>query len=213
MNPASMLNDLRELFQAAWQLQGDRFNGDVLLRRIDSQDGPTDPELEERLDGLCKDMPCIDLEELRQMPDGTLGREYARYMDEHGIDPITFSEDVKEVAERNVVAARYLVMHDLLHLLTGFPDNSYAGEIGLLAFCVEQGYGEEQEKALQIAEVLYPLLVPEAKEEIDATVEMGRRMGREADFVLAYRFEDNWEKPIEEVRKELGLPVFRRVTA
>jgi ubiquinone biosynthesis protein Coq4 len=33
----------------------------------------------------------------------------------------------------------------------------------------------------------------------------GREVGKKADFLLGYRFEDHWEEAIEDVRKRLGL--------
>ena len=205
-----MLDQLRQLFQSAWQLTEDRHNGDALLRKIDAMGEPTNPKLEERLAAHEGNLFTIDMESLRQLPDGTLGREYARYMDENKLQPVVISTEVEEIARRNAFATRYLLTHDLLHLLTGFPDNSYAGEIGLLAFSVEQGYGEEQEKALKIAEILYPMLAPDEKEAIEENRERGHKMGREAGCVLAYPFEKKWDRPLKEVCEDLGLPSLER---
>ena len=208
-----MLDQLRQLFQSAWQLSEDRHDGDALLRKIDAIGEPISPELEERLAAREGNLFTIDMKSLRQLPDGTLGREYARYMDENKLQPVVVSEEVEEIARRNAFATRYLLTHDLLHLLTGFPDNSYAGEIGLLAFSVEQGYGEEQERALKIAEILYPMLAPNEKEAIEESQKRGSKMGREADFVLAYPFEKKWDRPLREVCEELGLPPLKRRTS
>lgn len=200
-----MLSELKQLFQAAWQLQDNRHDGDALLRKIDSLGGPSDPELEAKLEALDNYLLRVDLEALRQLPDGTLGREYARYMDDRELEPVDISPEVEDIAHRNAFATRYLLVHDLLHLLTGFADNSYAGEIGLLAFSVAQGYGEEQEQALEIAKVLYPLLASENTEVFEACANRGEEMGQEARFVIGYPFQENWDRPLDEVRSDLRL--------
>ncbi len=37
----------------------------------------------------------IDLEKLRQLPAGTLGREVARWLDEHGVEPIASGDSIQ----------------------------------------------------------------------------------------------------------------------
>lgn len=58
---------------------------------------------------------------LRSLPDGTVGREYARFMDIHGFhaserEPVHFEED-EELA---YVLTRYRQLHDLMHTMFGF---------------------------------------------------------------------------------------------
>lgn len=62
------------------------------------------------------------LQRSRTLPDGTLGREYARYMDAHGFNPdgrkpVRFIKD-EELAW---VVQRYREVHDFWHVIAGLP--------------------------------------------------------------------------------------------
>jgi ubiquinone biosynthesis protein Coq4 len=53
--------------------------------------------------------------------------------------------------------------------------------------------------------VLYPVLAPWQLKEIFANVRKGQELGKKAKFLLGVRFEEYWERPLSEVRAELGL--------
>lgn len=48
--------------------------------------------------------PKIDLEELAQLPEDTLGYEYAQHMKQHNIQPLKISPDLREEANRSPFA-------------------------------------------------------------------------------------------------------------
>lgn len=75
--------------------------------------------------------PDLDLSKLAALPDGTLGREFARYFERNGIHPFltTFAIDSDDV----FLTKRYRETHDLLHVLTGYPTHML-GEMELQAF-------------------------------------------------------------------------------
>ena len=54
---------------------------------------------------------------LRALPAGTLAREYARFLDANGIEPLVISAAVKERFRENPFALRYTTTHDLHHVL------------------------------------------------------------------------------------------------
>lgn len=76
----------------------------------------------------------LDMEKLRKLPDGTVGREYAAWLDKEGVSPDTRSQvryiDDPECA---YVMQRYRECHDFYHALTGLPV-IVEGEIALKAF-------------------------------------------------------------------------------
>ena len=148
--------------------------------------------------------PEIDLEKLSQLPLGTFGYEYARYMQKNKLQPIKISPEFAEIARSNVFATRYAVTHDIFHLLLGF-DTSYAGEIGVLAFAVEQNYSRMLNFSLFPAMVIYSAIAPTQFRSILANIRRGKQMARKASFLLNYRFEDYWTKPIDTVRLDLGI--------
>ncbi|MBD6620600.1 hypothetical protein FNW02_33740 [Komarekiella sp. 'clone 1'] len=149
--------------------------------------------------------PPINLETLSQYSQGTFGREYAHHMQVNNLKPLNISPELEDIARRNVFSLRYIVTHDIFHVLLGF-DTSYAGEIGVLAFAAEQKYSKSLKISLLFATVLYPILAPQQIKTIFANLKKGRELGKKADFLLGYRFEDYWKEPINEVRKRLGLP-------
>ncbi|WP_180277516.1 hypothetical protein [Nostoc sp. 'Peltigera malacea cyanobiont' DB3992] len=57
-----------------------------------------------------------------------------------------------------------------------------------------------------MARLLYPILAPLQIKAILVNLEKGRELGKKADFLLGYRFEDHWEEPIYHLRKKLRLP-------
>ncbi|NJN23330.1 MAG: hypothetical protein HC810_01565 [Acaryochloridaceae cyanobacterium RL_2_7] len=94
-----------------------------------------------RLQELAGYFPAVDLEALRQLPEGTLGHAYAQHMQENGIYPLVISPDLQAEAHQDPFALRYTATHDIFHVLLGF-DTSYAGEMGVFAFTVAQNYSQ-----------------------------------------------------------------------
>ena len=180
--------------------------GDFAILKADAFGARANPEVLARLQSVVGYYPPIDLEFLATLPSGSLGYEYARHMRSLALQPLTVSPALEEVARRNVFALRYAITHDIFHVLLGF-DTSYAGEMGVLAFAVAQGYSPLQRPALWIATILYPLLAPGQIRAIFENRRAGLRLGREARFLLGYRFEEMWERPLLEVAQELGLAI------
>lgn len=178
--------------------------GDFAILKSDFFGAKVAPQIAAKLQPLEGYHPPIDLEKLSQYPLGTFGREYAEHMQAHHLQAITVSPEFEDVARRNVFALRYAVTHDIFHVLLGF-DTTYAGEIGVLAFAAQQNYSNSLKISLQIAKWLYPLLAPQQTQMIFANVSKGEKLGKSADCLLSYRFEEYWQEPIDKLRKQLGL--------
>lgn len=146
----------------------------------------------------------LDLEELTQLPEGTLGYEYARHLKQHNIQPLEISPDLIEAAKTNPFALRYIATHDIFHVLLGF-DTSYAGEIGVLGLTIGQNYSKFLNAYEPIVKHLYPLIFRSQAEQIRTNLGRGKAIGEQAECLLVYPFEDNWSRPIEDVRAELRL--------
>ncbi|PKU34163.1 long-chain fatty acid transport protein 4 [Limosa lapponica baueri] len=72
-------------------------------------------------------LSTLDMGRLRGLPDGTLGREYVRFLEDNKVSPDTrmppkFVDD-EELA---YVIQRYREVHDLMHTLLGMPTNMLA---------------------------------------------------------------------------------------
>ncbi|MUG96957.1 hypothetical protein F7734_33315 [Scytonema sp. UIC 10036] len=178
--------------------------GDFAILKSDLFGAKAEPMVAFKLQQVVGYHPYINLEELSKYPKGTFGREYADYMQANNLKPFNVSAELEEVAKRNVFALRYVVTHDIFHLLLGF-DTSYAGEIGVYAFASSQNYSKSLKISLWLAKLLYPLLAPQQYKDIFDNVKKGIELGKKAEFLLGFRFEEHWAEPINELKIRLGL--------
>lgn len=157
----------------------------------------------------------LDLDQMMQLPAGTLGHEYAKHMKKYGIQPLEISADLQADAEENPLALRLLSVHDIYHVLLGF-NITYAGEAGVFAFKAAQGYSKMLPLLQPLALIAICLMRPKSIRQTIANFRRGRSLGKQANCLLTYRFAENWAKPVSEIRAEMGLieksnPVTREV--
>jgi ubiquinone biosynthesis protein COQ4 len=179
--------------------------GDFAILKSDLLKAKAEPAVASRLKEVVGYHPYIDLNDLSQYPEGTFGREYANHMLKNNLKPFNISPELEDVAQRNVFALRYVVTHDIFHLLLGF-DTSYAGEIGVLAFATAQNYSKSLKTSFWLAKLLYPIIAPKQRKAIFANIQKGLEIGKKAQFCLGYRFEEHWKEPIDKIRNRLELP-------
>ncbi|MEM7552697.1 MAG: Coq4 family protein [Cyanobacteria bacterium P01_A01_bin.84] len=178
--------------------------GDFALLKADFLGARLSPEIVDKLENVVGYYPKIDLDELITYPPNSFGREYAEHMKSNNLQTLDISPELDDIAQGNVFALRYLVTHDIFHVLLGF-DTSYAGEIGVLAFAVAQNYSKSQNLSIWLAKFIYPILAPKEIPIILSNLKKGKEIGKNAKFLLGYRFEEHWHEPINEVRKNLEL--------
>jgi ubiquinone biosynthesis protein Coq4 len=149
--------------------------------------------------------PCleVDLAELRRLPEGTVGRAFADQLDRNGLEPLVISDAMKRRLADNPLALRYTTTHDLVHVLTGFPTTP-AGEIGVFAFMVGQGFGSSR-GLLWTGCAIYSLMMPLHVPGLLRNVRVGLRMAREAQPMLAAPLEELLAVPLTEARRRLGI--------
>ncbi|HEY9632237.1 MAG TPA: Coq4 family protein [Coleofasciculaceae cyanobacterium] len=205
-----MLSKFKQLYRAIQALKSENL-GDYAILKADTLGARVNPSVESKLQNVVGYHPPIDLEKLIVYPKGSFGYEYAYHMKENHLKPFNVSPELEEIAKRNVFSLRYVVTHDIFHILLGF-DTSYAGEIGVLAFAAEQKYSPSLNISLALAKVIYPILAPQQRKEIFANIRKGQELGRKAEFLLGVRFEEYWERPLNEVKAELGLMAPARLT-
>ena len=157
-----------------------------------------------QLEDVASYYPTIDLDELGQLTEGTLGYEYARHMKQHNLHPLEISSDLIEAAKADPFALRFIATHDIFHVLLGF-DTSYAGEVGVLGFTIGQDYSKFLKAYEPLVKHLYPLIFRSQAKQIRANFSRGKAVGEQAQCLLAYPFEANWSRPIDDLRTELGL--------
>lgn len=164
-----------------------------LLARIAMADGGLD---------LLRDRPTIDsstvdFARLRQLPPTTLGGAYARYLDDNHLDPDLFQPPPGLPEVPRFIAQRLRQTHDIWHVLTGYaPD--VPGELALQAFTFAQ---IGMPSSLLIATLGTPVKAPAAWRRVWD----GYLRGRDAAFLAAVRFESMWDRPVEDLRRELRI--------
>lgn len=141
---------------------------------------------------------------LRTLPDNTLGREYVRFMDEHG-----FSADERSKVNFHVdpdeayLIARYRQIHDFWHVLSGLPISIF-GELALKSL-------EYHATGLPVAKLgstfgQLRLSMRERDELNRVFLPWGRNTGIKCGpSLIAYRYENNLDKDLDLVRQELGF--------
>ncbi|MBC8071853.1 MAG: hypothetical protein IAG13_26235, partial [Deltaproteobacteria bacterium] len=178
--------------------------GDAAMYKAHMLGIPTEPRHAHELLAL-GELPRIDIEALRELPRGTLGREYVEFMAARGLHPFVVDSALeRDVLERNIGIARYAMMHDVFHVLTGF-NTRWAGELGVWAFVAAQRYEPMHRFALAMGCLLYPLLAPLQIPQLWKNLRRGLAMGRRADRLLYLPLERWWARPVAQLREELHI--------
>ncbi|BAY85241.1 hypothetical protein NIES267_47400 [Calothrix parasitica NIES-267] len=134
----------------------------------------------------------INLEELRQLPEGTLGRELAYFFDENGFEPLNSGDWIQRT-------------HDIWHVLTGLSP-SKDDEFILQAFTRSQVF-----RPSSAILVLAGLLTHKCNlQEIIKVI----RSGKMAKKLIDWDVESDWATPLTEVREKLGvIPLNQKLEA
>jgi len=178
--------------------------GDIAVMKFDLLSKPP-AGLNERLRELGGGCFDVDLDALRKLPAGTLGREYVRILDDRGLKPLEVSPALRQKFEANPYPLRYTTTHDLFHVLTGFPTTP-AGEMGLLAFMVAQGFDVGSKAQLWAMIGFTSLVVPLHVAGMVRNVRVGTEMGKKAKNLLLEPLESYLAEPLNDLRPRLGLP-------
>lgn len=141
--------------------------------------------------------------ELARLPDGSLGREYLRFIDANGIDPLGNLLALKR--PQNLVEysfRRSYKLHDVLHVVLGC-DASILGEVRIVSYSLGQARrGAGRAPALALAVLLFHLALrkPEQMAEAVRLAAEWLEHGRAARPYATFRMEDWLERPVAEVR-------------
>ncbi|MEB3215203.1 MAG: Coq4 family protein [Nostocales cyanobacterium 94392] len=128
----------------------------------------------------------INLSQLRQLPEGTLGRELARFFDENGFEPLQSGDWIQRT-------------HDVWHVVTGLSP-SKNDEFILQAFTRSQVF-----RPSSAILVLAGLLIHKCNlQEVIHTVKNGKM----AKKLIDWDIESDWATPLSEVREKLGVIPF-----
>ncbi|MBD1937418.1 Coq4 family protein [Microcoleus sp. FACHB-68] len=147
--------------------------------------------------------PSPDLDALLKYPENSLGYAYASYIKEAGFDP-NFYRKLAVEDDASYIVLRIRQTHDIWHIVTDFSVD-VVGELGLKAF--ELAQTRRTMSAILLAGGLLSTLfkAPEGLDSLLDRIAVGYRMGAKAKPFLAQKWEEHWDKPLSEWRKELGV--------
>ena len=153
-----------------------------------------------------------NLESLLVLPEGSLGREYARFMEEEEISVTDFAEASRasmselDYGDRRawVLAQRLRDMHDLIHVVSGYG-RDLLGEMAVLSFSSggrRLGGNYRLVFILRLAQWKFARAGrPDAAAMLRAAAERGAR----AAFLPAVDWEQLLSLPLPLVRERLGI--------
>lgn len=148
------------------------------------------------------DRTTVDLDALAALPDGTLGREYARFLTDNGITPEPF-EKLPDVGDERAafVMLRLRQSHDLWHVMTGYaPD--VRGELLLQAFTYAQTGAPSALLIAVFGWLRYGRLSPALLRDLVRA----HRRGQASGSFPTFRWEDHWATPVAELRDRFAVP-------
>ncbi|MCI4394283.1 hypothetical protein PGIGA_G00167070 [Pangasianodon gigas] len=148
-------------------------------------------------------LSTLDLSQMSTLADGSLGREYLRFLEDNKVTPDTRA-DVKFVDDEELayVMQRYREVHDLIHTVLGMPTNML-GEVVVKWF-------EAAQTGLPMCvmgAVLGPLRLSKSRMQklVTSLGPWALRNGSRARCMLSVFYERRWDQNLEELREELNI--------
>jgi len=151
----------------------------------------------------------VDVDRLRALPEGTLGREYMAHLERNGLDldALTVPVQAGPTEECNWLLERVRQTHDLWHTVLGCSTEPYQ-EVLVHAFQWSQL--RMPYSALVVAFGIPKHFIGEARwRALRRQIPMMVRAGREADFMLGVYWEQHWEESMVSIRTRLRVVVAR----
>jgi len=145
------------------------------------------------------------LEELKSLPEGTLGNLYASQLLSLNLSPDDLLPTEPVVSDDDYLELRLRQTHDIVHILTGFGTTP-ADEIGLQAFNL--ALYKAPLAALLIFGSILKALKSSEKIDIDAllvAISKGFLMGEKSKLLVGQKLEEQWERNIEDLRGEYNI--------
>lgn len=149
-----------------------------------------------------------DRERLEAMPPGSLGRTIIDWFQRENISTQGLAlaseaargNEYQEASEQEqLYRARLRNLHDVFHVLAGY-DRDLHGESAVLAFTIAQNYNRG------IAYLVWNALRHEGwNSPSGKLIREGYRRGKRAKRLVEQNWEELFERPIDEVREELGV--------
>ena len=150
-----------------------------------------------------------DRKRLSVMPEGSIGHTYYRFIHGQNLSAdglVASSQGSRNYqgfsADERWTGDRLRDIHDLQHVLTGYGRDPI-GELSLLSFMTTQVPNRGINFIIKMAKRKYQQEIPAL--DINALVLEGQKLGQQAAWMPAIRWEERLTESLEEVRAELGF--------
>ncbi|MCP9777923.1 MULTISPECIES: Coq4 family protein [unclassified Cyanobium] len=148
------------------------------------------------------DWPSV--EKLAAMTEGSLGHALAVLLQQAGLELIDRPEGIEQLPEDDqYLQLRIRACHDIWHLVTGFP-NTLPGEVALNGFGARQ-LRQPGSALLIAADLMSRAHLGDTKPDLADAVSFGLRLGGVCAPLLAQRWEEGWNRPLDQWRQQLGI--------
>jgi len=150
--------------------------------------------------------PALDPGALERLPDGTLGREYARFIRANQIDPL--GNLLALSRPKNLLEYQFwraYKLHDVMHIVLGC-DASVLGEVPIVAYSLGQARSTGVRAPAMALVVLLLHMALRKPEQIKRAVGLAAewlRRGEETEGYSSHRLEDWMDQPVEAVRERV----------
>ena len=154
--------------------------------------------------------PALEPARLEALPDGTLGREYARFIRANQIDPL--GNLLALSRPKNLLEYQFwraYKLHDVLHVVLGC-DATALGEVPIVAFSLGQARSTAVRAPAMALCVLLLHMALRRTEQFHAAVRLSAewmRRGEQSRGYATHRLEDWMDRPVAEVRSLVLAPV------
>ncbi|OYQ63742.1 hypothetical protein B9G53_15360 [Pseudanabaena sp. SR411] len=145
----------------------------------------------------------IDLQQLHQLPNHTLGYMYADHMIRNGLNPLPINIVASD--PMNFLSIHIAETHDIWHVVTGC-DTDKAGEVKLEAFYTAQITPDRLFLALLAKNLLKTAMYEvELCDQIIDGLMQGWMIGKKAKPLFGIQWNKLWETPLAEIQTSLNI--------
>jgi ubiquinone biosynthesis protein COQ4 len=153
-----------------------------------------------------------DLRSLWALPEGSLGREYARFIEEEELSVTDFAEaslasmNESDYEDRRawILAQRLRDMHDLIHVVSGYG-RDLLGEMAVLSFSSGAPKARENYRLFFILRLAKWQFVRSGRPDAAGVPRAAEERGARAAFLPAVEWERLLPAPLPVVRERLGI--------
>ena len=161
--------------------------------------------------------PDLDPNDLAALPDGTLGREYLRFIRTNQIDPLgTLVAMGRPKNALQYVFRRAYKLHDIMHVVLGC-DATVLGEVRIVSWSIGQSshgfVGRAPALALAVLFLHLAIRKPQDMKEAITLSRPWMDLGERSVPHAGVRFEDYLDRPVEDVRAMVCPPAIDALLA